>query len=342
MLDALEKRQSPESVTPEAVASFLHNFPTMEKGNGEPLASLSATDSSEDPSVANSIKQKRSMSDTIDAYIAMIEKYGFVPSQNKSGHKRDSPDVDSASAKRDLPDTSLIISLLEQNGFFPNRNDTKTHGSKRAIPDHESSVEKRTIPDIGLVISRLEAHGFIPNPTQANSHRSIEKRQSANDISYVIGQLKAAGFDPNDYVQGGSSFFSAPSLSAAIVATSSTSTATPSSTSKAPTSLSFTPVCPNDNFKPYTSGGATFKVICGFDFPSNDLPAVHTDTLALCLDACSKYTPQKSIAKSAPCVAASWDAGNSGTNCKLKYAITNVDNTKKGLAAGLNTAKYNF
>ena len=281
------------------------------------------------------------MASQIDSYINMIEQNGFVPNQNTTNsptNKRTIPDLNSLMGKRTPPNANLVLHLLAQHGFVPNQNKSSPAVTTRAIDNLGPSLEKRTIPDINLVISRLEAHGFFPSSGN-NTEPNVKKRQSASDINSVITQLEAHGYnpetwglDPNDFIQGSSRnlihlFTPAPD-SMNIATTAATNSTLPTET---------TALCPQDNNTIYTTGSSTYEIFCGFDFPGNDLPAVHTETLALCLSACSTYAPNQNVADGAPCVAASWGEGNVGGNCYLKYNITGVNNNDGGLQAGRNT-----
>ncbi len=253
------------------------------------------------------------MAGQINSYISLLEQAGFKPNAKATTSKRDSLDPDSSLKKRAFRNINLVISLLEQHGFQP-ASSTTTH-KRDDSPDLVTPLMKRDLPDINLVISLLKQRGFVPSQAKMTS-RSVEKRQSSSDVNYVINQLIAAGYNPDDFGPVASSMLK-------------------TFLGSLPTET--TALCPKNNNTLYATGGQTYEIFCGFDFPGNDLPAVHTETLAACLGACSAYQPNKDVAGGAKCVAASWGEGNPGGNCYMKYKITEVNKNNGGLKAGRNT-----
>ena len=79
------------------------------------------------------------------------------------------------------------------------------------------------------------------------------------------------------------------------------------------------------------ASGNQYQIYCGTDFPGNDLPAVHVNSLPDCLTACDQYVPSPSQANGAACVAVSYGAGNVGGNCYLKSTITAINYGDGGL-----------
>ena len=79
------------------------------------------------------------------------------------------------------------------------------------------------------------------------------------------------------------------------------------------------------------ASGNQYQIYCGTDFPGNDLPAVHVNSLPDCLTACDQYVPSPSQANGAACVAISYGAGNVGGNCYLKSTITAINYGDGGL-----------
>lgn len=87
--------------------------------------------------------------------------------------------------------------------------------------------------------------------------------------------------------------------------------------------------CPTYNQQVYIdSSNVQYSMDCAVQYPGNDLPAVHADTLEKCIHACTKYIPTPSVADGKPCIGASWGIGNVGGNCYLKFQIpSDVNNT---------------
>ena len=258
------------------------------------------------------MRQTSDMATQITNYITLLEQAGFQPNAKPTISQCDDLNSEVSVDKRALPNLNLVISLLEKHGFEPSTNNG-TH--KRANgADLTTPLEKRDIPDINLVISLLKQHGFVPSQAKKTS-RDLDKRQSPGDVNYVINELIAAGYNPNDFRPAASSLVN-------------------TFLGSLPTQT--TAVCPRDNNTLYATGGQTYELFCGWDFPGNDLPAVHTDTLAACLTACSAYVPNQNIAGGAKCVAASWGEGNPGGNCYMKSKIDQINHNNGGIQAGRN------
>ena len=258
------------------------------------------------------VRQTTDMASQISSYVSLLEQAGFQPNAKPMSSKRDGQDIQQSLEKRNLPNINLVISLLEKHGFQPASN--KTTNKRDDSFDLTTPLAKRDLPDINLVISILKQHGFVPSQPKTTT-RSVEERQAPSEVNYVINQLIAAGYNPNDFGPTASKLINSfmGSLPTETIA-----------------------LCPKDNNTLYATGGQTYEIFCGFDFPGNDLPAVHTETLAACLGACSAYVPNKDIAGNASCVAASWGEGNPGGNCYMKYKIGDVNNNNGGLKAGRN------
>jgi len=71
--------------------------------------------------------------------------------------------------------------------------------------------------------------------------------------------------------------------------------------------------------------GAEYQIYCSTDFPGSDLIAIQADSAQNCLFACSEYISDPTIQNGDSCVAASYNPGNPGGNCYLKYDVTDIN-----------------
>lgn len=93
--------------------------------------------------------------------------------------------------------------------------------------------------------------------------------------------------------------------------------------------------CPGlDGTSSTDATSSSYNIQCSTNYPGNDLPAVHADTFEDCLRACDTYVPELSAANNGSCIGVSWEAGNPGGNCFLKYQTTTLITNDDGLSSG--------
>ena len=255
------------------------------------------------------------MTNQITSYITALVNAGFKPNGTPTT-KRDVPNAVEMEKRATTPVTpasiKLVISLLEQHGFQPAATSIAHKRDEELTPEPLKHLMKRTLPDINLLITVLKQHGFYPTKAASKTTRDLSKRQSSSDINTVITELMSAGYDPGAFGPAAANLYL--------------------STLKTETTAS----CPKDNATLYTTGSSTYEIFCGRDYPGNDLPFIHTTTLAACLASCASYVPSKSVANGAGCIAASWGAGTTTGNCYRKYNIGNTNYFNAPMSVGRN------
>ena len=105
------------------------------------------------------------------------------------------------------------------------------------------------------------------------------------------------------------------------------------------------PICPTDNGTTYTTiYEQPYELYCHTDFNGNDLPTVHADSYAQCIEQCDLYRALSNQTNGAVCIASVYWATNPYPgNCYLKYEIPlRSVVTNNTLVQGAKRVQYAF